>query len=252
MNPWFGVSSIGGSIREQPSSREQARAAVNFMDVFVIPVGSDRYELYYEQQIEETEPDAEPASTGIIARFQRRFSELLREAEEHGDEEKESDRDVVDAAHARPHDGLDRQARDGAAAVVESSKAGTGRRRPPERYGLRRRAATHPAVAAARLRAPPVLARRRYHRIDRVRSAGHSPGAESHRVLLPVSRRRALAVDARSQPGTPSRAVGEPALRRAQRITWRAARCHGASVICACTRSPRRCTSGICRRSSNA
>ena len=59
------------------------------MDVFVIPVGSDRYELYYEQQIEETEPDAEPASTGIIARFQRRFSELLREAEEHGDEEKD-------------------------------------------------------------------------------------------------------------------------------------------------------------------
>ena len=59
------------------------------MDVFVIPVGSDRFELYYEQQIAETEPDAEPASTGIIARFQRRFSELLREAEEHGDEEKD-------------------------------------------------------------------------------------------------------------------------------------------------------------------
>jgi hypothetical protein len=59
------------------------------MDVFVIPVGSNHYELYYEQQIEETEPDEEPASTGIIARFQRRFSELLREAEQHGDEEKD-------------------------------------------------------------------------------------------------------------------------------------------------------------------
>lgn len=59
------------------------------MDVFVIPVGSTRYELYYEPQIEETEPDEAPASTGIIARFQRRFSELLREAEEHGDEEKD-------------------------------------------------------------------------------------------------------------------------------------------------------------------
>ena len=59
------------------------------MDVFVIPVGSTRYELYYEQPIEETEPDEEPKSTGIIARFQRRFSELLREAEEHGDEEKD-------------------------------------------------------------------------------------------------------------------------------------------------------------------
>ena len=59
------------------------------MDVFVIPVGSNRFELYYEQQIEEVEPDEGPVSTGIIARFQRRFSELLREAEEHGDEEKD-------------------------------------------------------------------------------------------------------------------------------------------------------------------
>jgi hypothetical protein len=57
------------------------------MEVFVIPVGSNRFELYYEQQIEEREPDEAPESTGIIARFQRRFSELLREAEEHGDEE---------------------------------------------------------------------------------------------------------------------------------------------------------------------
>jgi hypothetical protein len=59
------------------------------MDVFVIPVGSNHHELYYEQQIEEAGPDDAPASTGIIARLQRRFSELLREAEEHGDEEKE-------------------------------------------------------------------------------------------------------------------------------------------------------------------
>ena len=79
------------------------------MDVFVIPVGSDRYELYYEQQIEETEPDAEPASTGIIARFQRRFSELLREAEEHGDEERHHvhvvrlAQDAVDSTHSGKH-----------------------------------------------------------------------------------------------------------------------------------------------------
>jgi Mitochondrial K+-H+ exchange-related len=53
------------------------------MDVFVIPVGSDRYELYYEQQTQEAEPEDEPASTGFIARLQRRFSELLRAAEEH-------------------------------------------------------------------------------------------------------------------------------------------------------------------------
>jgi Mitochondrial K+-H+ exchange-related len=52
------------------------------MDVFVIPVGSDRYELYYEQQFEETEPDEEPASTGVFARLQRRFGAVLRAAEE--------------------------------------------------------------------------------------------------------------------------------------------------------------------------
>jgi hypothetical protein len=59
------------------------------MDVFVIPVGSNHHALYYEQPIEETEPDEAPESTGIIARFQKRFSELLREAEQHGDEEKD-------------------------------------------------------------------------------------------------------------------------------------------------------------------
>ena len=52
------------------------------MDVFVIPLADDRYELYYEQQSEAAEPD-EPQSTGVFARLQRRFSELLRAAEEH-------------------------------------------------------------------------------------------------------------------------------------------------------------------------
>lgn len=52
------------------------------MEVFVIPVGQDLYELYYEQ-IEELAPDAEPPPTGIIAKLQRRFGELLRAAEEH-------------------------------------------------------------------------------------------------------------------------------------------------------------------------
>ena len=39
------------------------------MDVFVIPVAADRYELYYEQQTEEAEPEDEPASSGYIARL---------------------------------------------------------------------------------------------------------------------------------------------------------------------------------------
>lgn len=52
------------------------------MDVFVIPVGPDRYELYYEHSVEE-EQDEEPASTGLVARLQRRFSDILRAAEAH-------------------------------------------------------------------------------------------------------------------------------------------------------------------------
>jgi hypothetical protein len=58
------------------------------MDVFVIPVAADRYELYYEQPIDQAVPD-EPASTGVFARLQRRFSELLRAAEEHRHEGRE-------------------------------------------------------------------------------------------------------------------------------------------------------------------
>ena len=51
------------------------------MDVFVIPVGADQHVLYYEQTIE-PEPEDVPEPSGILARWQRRFSELLREAEE--------------------------------------------------------------------------------------------------------------------------------------------------------------------------
>ena len=52
------------------------------MEVFVIPVGSDRYELYYEQTTA-LEPDEEPQATGLIARLQSQFDALLRKAEEH-------------------------------------------------------------------------------------------------------------------------------------------------------------------------
>jgi Flp pilus assembly protein TadB len=58
------------------------------MDVFVIPVGADRYVLYYEQVIE-PEPEDEPAPTGRFAKLQRRFSELLRAAEERRNEDQE-------------------------------------------------------------------------------------------------------------------------------------------------------------------
>ena len=58
------------------------------MDVFVIPSGADNYVLYYEYTTEVTPEDA-VAGDGIFARWQRRFTELLRAAEEHGDEEKD-------------------------------------------------------------------------------------------------------------------------------------------------------------------
>ena len=58
------------------------------MDVFVIPVGADQYVLYYEQAME-PEPEDEPEPSGMFARWQRRFGELLREAEENRQERKD-------------------------------------------------------------------------------------------------------------------------------------------------------------------
>jgi hypothetical protein len=51
------------------------------MDVFVIPVGADRYELYCEQPVAE-DVDFEPEGGGIIGRLRHRFTGLLRAAEE--------------------------------------------------------------------------------------------------------------------------------------------------------------------------
>jgi hypothetical protein len=49
------------------------------MDVFVIPVGPDRYELYCEQPIVADEPnDPQP---GLFGRLRERFRKLIREAE---------------------------------------------------------------------------------------------------------------------------------------------------------------------------
>ena len=50
------------------------------MDVFVIPIGHDRYELYCEASIEAPRPDA--AATGIIGRIRHRFAVVLHQAEE--------------------------------------------------------------------------------------------------------------------------------------------------------------------------
>src|SRR5213079_3434395 len=50
------------------------------MDVFVIPVGSDRYELYCEAPVEV--PPVAAGSNGIIERIKFRFAVQAHEAEE--------------------------------------------------------------------------------------------------------------------------------------------------------------------------
>ena len=92
----------------------------------MIPVGADRYVLYYEQTIE-PEPEDEPAPTGRFAKLQRRFSELLRAAEERRNEDQDEQAPtsrIVDGPDAGSHDVLDRETHRGAAAVVESAEAG--------------------------------------------------------------------------------------------------------------------------------
>ena len=51
------------------------------MDVFVIPVGADRYELYCEQPVAGEEP-IEPETRGWIGRLRRKFGGMVRAAEE--------------------------------------------------------------------------------------------------------------------------------------------------------------------------
>jgi hypothetical protein len=51
------------------------------MDVFVIPLGRDRYELYCEQPVELDE-NADVPSPGLVGRLLQRFSAVLRAAEE--------------------------------------------------------------------------------------------------------------------------------------------------------------------------
>jgi hypothetical protein len=51
------------------------------MDVFVVPVGPDKYELYCEPS-SEVEPGPEPPQQGLIGRLRTRFSAMLKAAEE--------------------------------------------------------------------------------------------------------------------------------------------------------------------------
>jgi Mitochondrial K+-H+ exchange-related len=52
------------------------------MDVYVVPVGIDRYELYCEAAIGEQHASEEPPPEGIIGRLRHKFTAMLRAAEE--------------------------------------------------------------------------------------------------------------------------------------------------------------------------
>jgi Mitochondrial K+-H+ exchange-related len=51
------------------------------MDVFLIPLGGDRYELYCEAPPDETEPDQDAPAGGLIARLKYRFAQVHAAAE---------------------------------------------------------------------------------------------------------------------------------------------------------------------------
>jgi hypothetical protein len=57
---------------------------VESMDVYLIPIGRQRYELYCEPAGDPAEPhaSAEPPPGGLAGRLRRRFAEVLRAAEE--------------------------------------------------------------------------------------------------------------------------------------------------------------------------
>src|SRR5262245_55903935 len=75
------------------------------MDVYVIPVGPDQYELYCEPAVDPEAADAVPAG-GFIGRLRHRFTVMLRAAEER--------------QHQRTHAASD-EVKDGAEAEVKAS-----------------------------------------------------------------------------------------------------------------------------------
>ena len=52
------------------------------MDVFVIPVGRNRYELYCEEPAAEADAEPDPVPEGIVGKLRHRFSVMLKAAEE--------------------------------------------------------------------------------------------------------------------------------------------------------------------------
>ena len=78
------------------------------MDVFVIPVGRDRYELYCEPAVESDDEEDGLPSAGVIGNLRRRFGVVLRAAEER----QHRHRDGASSAGTEPKSGLLKAAQD--------------------------------------------------------------------------------------------------------------------------------------------
>ena len=59
--------------------KPQAASPKPSLDVYLVPIGRDRYECYYEA--EDVEETVEPGEQGFFARMRHRFNEQLKEAE---------------------------------------------------------------------------------------------------------------------------------------------------------------------------
>jgi Mitochondrial K+-H+ exchange-related len=62
--------------------RRAAFHVLNIVNVFYIPLGSGRFEPYFEHEGHEEEPVEGAAPRGFIAQMRARFSEMIKEAEE--------------------------------------------------------------------------------------------------------------------------------------------------------------------------
>ena len=221
------------------------------MDVFVIPVGSDRSSSTTSSRSKKRSRTQTLRPTGIIARFQRRFSELLREAEEHGDEEK------------------DQTATSWTQRMQDRMMAWIARRVTEQRllWNLRKQervVAVHPSDTPFDVVLPSIqqslqrdFERHRFWLV--VDTIGLI--ASGLLALLPGPNLIAYIFLFRVGGHWLSMRGASQGRRRVQwesRPATRSTTCalhscyRGASAIRACSRSPRRCTSVNCRRSSNA
>ena len=228
------------------------------MDVFVIPISRDRYELYCET--ESSDPDEAGRTTSLPGtggrhwpmaasssprRLRRRFSLLLKAAEQRQRGETEDDEPKGWAGRAQ-----DRMLAWVASASPSSGCCGTCGARPRRcrasaGHDVRAGDDARPPHAAKRLRASPAVAGRRYLAVHRLRSCSCWSRARTCSPTTLLPRRRPLAVDARRRAGPAPRDVDRPAVPAADRAARRGRRWSRPPATRASTTSPRGCGCSI-------